>query len=310
MVVVRVDLRHISDEKKLSYSDVLWQYVKQDFLWRINNAGLGKVLWLQKPYFATGEKLTFYYVYGSQSGRAEDNGAPFDVLRNIIIGNAGLNSHSDVVWTDTVSSKQAAKASANAPDGSDIKPLIHTWNLSAMCDGEKVPFAVRLERLDEADAGVPMTKNIVFMNSFYGDADVCIFSPESRLGEQLFEIMDKLELVSDMKPYGDAYEILKRYSVSGRQIIDIFKVRAKNKPKTVSMHRLEQVYGYRSYAYMRKRWEQYCKRLTGQQKAYVNAGWEETLDLILDFLTPVWRAFCNDEIFYDDWMPELGRFLG
>ena len=78
--------------------------------------------------------------------------------------------------------------------------------------------------------------------------------------------MDKLELVSDMKPYGDAYEILKRYSVSGRQIIDIFKVRAKNKPKTVSMHRLEQVYGYRSYAYMRKRWEQYCKRLTRQQR--------------------------------------------
>lgn len=96
MVVVRVDLRHISDEKKLSYSDVLWQYVKQDFLWRINNAGLGKVLWLQKPYFATGEKLAFYYVYGSPGGRAEDNGTPFDVLRNIIIGNAGLNSHSDV----------------------------------------------------------------------------------------------------------------------------------------------------------------------------------------------------------------------
>ena len=67
MVVVRVDLRHISDEKKLSYSDVLWQYVKQDFLWRINNAGLGKVLWLQKPYFATGEKLAFYYVYGNHS---------------------------------------------------------------------------------------------------------------------------------------------------------------------------------------------------------------------------------------------------
>jgi hypothetical protein len=80
MVVVRVDLRHISDEKKLSYSDVLWQYVKQDFLWRINNAGLGKVLWLQKPYFATGEKLAFYYVYGSPGGRAEDNGTPFDVI--------------------------------------------------------------------------------------------------------------------------------------------------------------------------------------------------------------------------------------
>lgn len=93
---MRVDLRHISDEKKLSYSDVLWQYVKQDFLWRINNAGLGKVLWLQKPYFATGEKLAFYYVYGSPGGRAEDNGTPFDVLRNIIIGNAGLTV--TVMW--------------------------------------------------------------------------------------------------------------------------------------------------------------------------------------------------------------------
>lgn len=310
MVVVRVDLRHISNEKKIPYSDVLWQYVRQDFLWRINNAGLGKVLWLQKPYFATGEKLALYYVYGSPSGRAEDNGTPFDVLRNIIIGNAGLNSHSDVVWTDAVASKQAAALSGNAPGSSDIQPLIHTWNLSAMCDGEEVPFAVRLERLNEADAGVPTTKNIVFMNSFYGDADICIFSPESRLGEQLFEIMDRLELVSDMKPFGVAYEILKRYSVSGRQIIDIFKAKAEKKPRAVSMHRLEQVCGYRSYTYMKKRWEQYCKRLTGHQKEYVNAGWEETLDLILDFLTPVWSAFCNDEIFYDDWMPELGRFLG
>ena len=31
----------------------------------------------------------------------------------------------------------------------------------------------------------------------------------------------------------DEFNILKRYSVSGRQIIDIFKVRAKNKPKDI-----------------------------------------------------------------------------
>ena len=44
-------------------------------------------------------------------------------------------------------SKQTAKISANEPDTSDMQPLIHTWNLSAMCDGGEVPFAVRLERL-------------------------------------------------------------------------------------------------------------------------------------------------------------------
>ncbi|MCQ4695885.1 hypothetical protein NE458_22150, partial [Extibacter muris] len=68
-----------------------------------------------------------------------DNGTPFDVLRNIIIGNAGLNSHSDVVWTNAELPKQTAKVSANEPDASDMQPLIHTWNLSAMCDGGEVP---------------------------------------------------------------------------------------------------------------------------------------------------------------------------
>ena len=93
-------------------------------------------------------------------------------------------------------------------------------------------------------------------------------------------------------------------------MIDFFKAKSQEKPKVASMRRLEQLGGYRSYTYMKKRWNRYCKRQDKLSEHHDSAGWEETLDLILDFLTPVWSAFCNDEIFYDDWMPELGRFLG
>ena len=31
---------------------------------------------------------------------------------------------------------------------------------------------------------------------------------------------------------------------------------------------------------------------------------------VLKAFIQILKDFCNDEIFYDDWMPELGRFLG
>ena len=52
-----------------------------------------------------------------------------------------------MVWTNAELSKQTAKVSANELGGSDMQPLIHTWNLSAMCDGGEVPFAVSLSAL-------------------------------------------------------------------------------------------------------------------------------------------------------------------
>ena len=46
---MKVDLRRISSEKNIPYSDVLWQYVTEDFLWRIDKAGLAPVLEEYRP---------------------------------------------------------------------------------------------------------------------------------------------------------------------------------------------------------------------------------------------------------------------
>lgn len=294
---MKVDLRRISSEKNIPYSDVLWQYVTEDFLWRIDKAGLAPVLWQRKSEYATGEKLALYYVYGKPHEAADKSpGVPIELIRGMITGNAECNSHSDVIWENETVREDAPEA--------------YTLSFSAYFDGTRVPFTVRIERLDEVDAGIPLQRKIMAMNRFYKTIETTVYSPESILGEQLFEIMDKLELVRDMKLFADSYDILKEYSVSGRRMIDFFKAKSQEKPKVASMRRLEQLGGYRSYTYMKKRWNRYCKRQDKLPEHYDSAGWEETLDLILDFLTPVWSAFCNDEIFYDDWMPELGRFLG
>ena len=117
--------------------------------------------------------------------------------------------------------------------------------------------------------------------------------------------MRKLELISDMEAYGEANQILKEYSISGRYILEEFAAMGQKEPKVVTMKRLQQVASYKDYGYMKKRWQQY-ERKHGDPKE----EWESVVMRILAFLSPVWTALCEDEIFFDDWMPELERFLG
>ena len=303
MAVVKVDLKQISMEKNIPYSDVLWEYVAEDFLWRISAGELEEFLWLKKPDYVAGERLLLYYVSGNNS---KDRDPLDEILRNVIIEDAGINDRSDIVWSlagdiDHTAGSVGANLSIN---NSGNSYPVEKWSFMAKCDDIDVPFSIKIEWISEENAGIPVGKDIEAMNLFHKNIHINAYSPESILGEQIFEIMEKLELVSDMKPFASAYMILRDNSISGRHIIDIFKLKAQEKPKVVTMRRLEQIKDYRSYAYMKKRWNQYAKR-NG-----IDTGWEDALDLILGFLEPVWTAFCSNEIFFDDWMPELGRFLG
>lgn len=131
------------------------------------------------------------------------------------------------------------------------------------------------------------------------------YSKESILSESIFEIMRKLELISNMEAYDTMNDIIKNYSISGRHIIEDLKVMGEKEPKVLTMKRLEQVSSYKNYGYMKKKWQQYAKK----HKSEVE-DWEEVMVRIEQFLRPIWTALCKDEIFFDDWMPELGRFLG
>ena len=89
---MKVDFKKICEEYNMSYSDALWRYVSEDFLWRIRANNLEEVLWLTKPQFKVCERLTLYYVESRTSKKA---GSPQEILDNKILGNKEVNSRSE-----------------------------------------------------------------------------------------------------------------------------------------------------------------------------------------------------------------------
>ena len=59
------------------------------------------------------------------------------------------------------------------------------------------------------------------------------YSPESRMGECLYEIMNKLELISDMEAYYLVNDTLKHHSVSTRQIVEEINCFTSNNKKAL-----------------------------------------------------------------------------
>jgi hypothetical protein len=68
--------------------------------------------------------------------------------------------------------------------------------------------------------------------------------------------------------------------------------------------RAEEIAGYVSYPYMKKRWEKYCRAAK-----YESCDWNKVCGTINAFLMPIWGSVCKKEVFFGDWMPDIGRFL-
>lgn len=127
---------------------------------------------------------------------------------------------------------------------------------------------------------------------------------ELALSESLYLILKDMELIPEMSIYDSVYRILHKELVDGRHIQEQILLYCKRDRIELQEERIDEILSYRDYPYMRKRWDKYKKRSGGNKPA-----WEEVLNTIKSFLPSVWRAICRDEIFFGDWMPELGRFL-
>ena len=168
----------------------------------------------------------------------------------------------------------------------------------------RVPVLLHIERAPSL-AQSPKKKVLSPAFSKQKECTYLSYSNENILAESLFEIMRKLELISDMSAYSIANQILKNQTVHGRHMMECLQTFAEQEPKVLTLKRLEQVKSYETYAYMKKKWQQYEKRQGRQPEE-----WSLVHRRLLSFLEPIWTAQCNNEIFFDDWMPELSRFLG
>ena len=288
-----------SEKDQIQLSDILYGVAVEDLLCRIENSSFGEYLWLTNEQSVgieaykkkTKDRMAFIYVESGKKNYLSHAvaGQPFDqdVLALLMEELFGGNQDG-VQWECAVTT---------AVNGVSLQLTFFYMDMQvpvSMYIGTSVIKTQKRKR-----------KELTLLLDERKKCEYTCYSKESILAEDLFEIMRKLELISDMEAYGEANQILKEYSISGRYILEEFWAMGEKEPKVVNLKRLEQISSYKNYGYMKKRWQQY-ERIHRTEKE----EWEIVLHRIISFMGPIWNALCADEIFFDDWMPELERFLG
>lgn len=177
-------------------------------------------------------------------------------------------------------------------------------NLYADFEEKEIPVHLQIQTVAYQNL-IPQKKELPLFTDKEKVISYYEYPQETFLAEQIFEIMEKMELLPDMKTFDYVYRILSEKAMNVRHVRDILEQLCMEKPVVKKEERLSTIEEYAAYSYMRKRWEKYlrhCKR--------TEPSWEEVIRIFSAFMRPIWHAVCVDEIFFDDWMPGLGRFLG
>lgn len=275
------ELKVESEKQNRPFSDVLHQYVEENLLKRIYESKYKEDIWIKDdlPWNTECEKIHLFY-----RNRTNDL---LDVSRAQLIMQSLFANKDEVQWQYKVRGDEE-----------------FTVALVAEYKGMEVPVTIIMEELCDSTAVAdkcsfrPMLRHVVQITCL-------VYSPQTVVVDSIYEIIEKLELIGDMEPYAVINKTLKTSSVSGRHIIEGLSEKTANYPKVLKEKRISQIESYRNYTYMKKRWDKYCKIHTDSQD-----NWDEVVDRIVRFLAPIWQALCRNEIFFDDWMPELGRYLG
>lgn len=284
-VNLATELKEESIKRQVDFSDLLMEYMEEDILSVLYSGKYGDKLWLITG--AQGDvgcegKVSFYY-------KDEKAKLTEEIVEGIL---AGLGGSSEINWMYNI---RAEGNGFRAELFGEYKEM-------------QLPLVISFMQIENASIK-PTQREWSRILKKNKTIKYWAYSPESRMCEALYEIMDKLELIGDIKTYYVVNDILKSSSISGRHIIEELSSLAEKTPKVLKEKRIDQIKSYRSYGYMKKRWNAYCKKLSLNQDQSPEE-WEEALDRIVSFAEPIWRALCNNEVFFDDWMPELGRFLG
>ena len=294
------ELKKRSEELAMPLADLLWGYVVEDMMLRIEDSDYHDILWLENgpilgknAYRERAEKqIRFFYQESDKvippeklkPGQKLSKPMAEQLMKDVFMSPNPQN----IVWQGTVTEERSRLLIELTADYYDMQVPITLVLHSYQAENQ------RSGRQEEELTAIPGKK-----------VSYLIYAPENQLSREIVTIMDKLELVADMGCFFNTYQILHNQSLSGRYVIEELEILTESSPKLKTEHRLEQIAEYRNYAYMRKRWEKYLRN-HGQEKI----AWEEAIDLIIEFLKPIWHSLCEHQIFFDDWMPELGRFLG
>ena len=178
----------------------------------------------------------------------------------------------------------------------------HVLHLQVEWDRMYVPLTVEI--LPQKETSVtPGRKelHLLVLDRIY---PVTCYPTEYEAADEMGEILSGLELLGEMESYLHVYEIFQNHPVEGVRFQTALRETLKKKHLSFSEDRLRTVLGYRDYSYMKKKW----KVLLRRQKL-LSPTWEEVIDMLSSAVLPIWEVSVRDEVFFGDWMPEIGRYL-
>ena len=187
------------------------------------------------------------------------------------------------------------KVKTEFPTDNHIRFTLYIQNM-------KVPVVLVVQYAGELDT-FPREKSLMLSLENAKPVHYMAYPPEEKMAILSYDILDKLELLGDMREYIDLYDILKNETVEGRKVKESLREKCEGK-SGFDMARLETLQGYGDYTYMKKKWKR-VRRATKRS----DLEWEEVHGLIMKFLTPIYKAMIDDEVFFGDWIPDIARFL-
>ena len=292
-------LKRISLKEDIPFSNLLRGYAIEDLLFRIYGREYRDYFWLANPgaigmdAYREGkdESLRFFYQKSERKIFGDETcpGQPLSrsLLERFVQDGLKTELVENLMWTGMV-----------VEDTNGF--VLH---LKAHHEDMVVSLRVYVTNLEGSSLAPQRERFMPFSSK--GELVILTYSVENALSEALYEIMDKLELVSSMEPFYTVNAIIRSQAVSGRHIVEEMLRLKPFDEKFYRGKRMDQLESYQSYTYMRKRWDQYLKRENLKAEA-----WTVVMERILKFAQPLWKALCAQEVFFDDWMPELERFLG
>lgn len=166
-----------------------------------------------------------------------------------------------------------------------------------------VPWTVVIERRKE-DSLYPKEESFTKLMDKTKEIHYNHYPTEEQAAGHIFCILKDLELINEMEHYLYLYDSLKKDVMEGRKAAMALESLCEKANIQPEMARLLLVENYKKYTYMKKKWKIMLRR----QKRN-GPEWDEALDVIMQFVRPLWDAVCENKIFFSDWMPELGRYL-
>ena len=298
-IIDKAALKAKSEELGIPFSNLLAGYVLEELMYLIEDSPFSLYLWLKNSSVLGIEQyrkkniLTLEFAYVTDRLAMKKEGIVPGQKLSLKMGYVMLAYILKVEKVPEISWK--GRASMNG----DTVELEVAGELEEMT----VPIHIRITELTE-EGVVPLRKEFPLFMQNNRKVPYLEYPMEIVLTENLLEIIKNMELIPEMYAYDIVYQILSSEAVDGRHIRAMLSEACKREQLVPEEDRVQTILSYKNYTYMRKRWEKYLRHRKRKEPA-----WDEVMELMEGFLPRIWKSLCEDEVFFGDWMPGLGRFL-